>query len=98
MACDDIFSRLGGIRKMAEILGEAPSTVQSWKKAGRIPSAKQPLVIDRARAAGFPITAIDVVFPLACPTVCDLCDRRASDPTVNDCTAVNCGLRQREAA
>lgn len=98
MACDDIFSRLGGIRKTADILGEPPSTVQSWKKAGRIPSAKQPIVIEKARAAGFDITADDVVFPLGRPAVCDLCDRRADHPTVNDCTAVNCGLRQREAA
>lgn len=98
MASEDIFSRLGGIRKMADLLGEPPSTVQSWKKAGRIPSAKQPLVIERARAAGFPVTADDVVFPLTGSAVCGTCERRATDPATFDCTAVNCGLRQQEAA
>jgi DNA-binding transcriptional regulator YdaS (Cro superfamily) len=60
----DLFSRLGGVRPMADLIGEAPSTVQSWKKAGRIPAHKQPLVIERAQAAGHNITADDVVFPL----------------------------------
>lgn len=60
----DLFGKLGGTRAMAELLGEPPSTVQSWKSAGRIPSQKQPLVIERARDAGFEITAEDVVWPL----------------------------------
>ncbi len=49
---------------MADLLGEPPSTVQSWKSAGRIPSQKQPLVIQRASAAGITVTADDVVWPL----------------------------------
>lgn len=52
---------------MAELLGEPPSTVQSWKTSGHIPSQKQPLVLDRARAAGFDLTAEDVVFPFGVP-------------------------------
>lgn len=59
-----LFDRLGGIRKAAELLGEPPSTVQSWKSAGRIPAHKQPLVIEKANAAGIPISADDVVFPM----------------------------------
>lgn len=59
----DLFARLGGTRAMAEMLNEPPSTVQSWKAAGRIPSQKQPLVLDRAAKAGIKITAADVVFP-----------------------------------
>lgn len=59
-----LFARLGGIRKMAELIGEPPSTVQSWKTAGRIPAQKQPLVLERAGAAGIDITADDVVFPM----------------------------------
>lgn len=62
-----LFDRLGGIRKMAEMIGEPPSTVQSWKNAGRIPAQKQPLVIDKANAAGVEVTAEDVVFPLGLP-------------------------------
>jgi hypothetical protein len=59
-----LFARMGGIRKMAELIGEAPSTVQSWKNTGRIPAQKQPLVLDRAKAVGIEITADDVVFPM----------------------------------
>lgn len=60
----DLFAKLGGTREMAKLLGEPPSTVQSWKSAGRIPSQKQPLVIQRARDAGISVTADDVVWPL----------------------------------
>lgn len=52
---------------MAEILGEAPSTVQSWKSARRIPAGKQPDVIERVGKAGIPITAEDVVWPFGRP-------------------------------
>lgn len=62
-----LFDRLGGIRKAAELLGEPPSTVQSWKNSGRIPAHKQPIVIERAEAAGIPISAEDVVYPLGKP-------------------------------
>lgn len=61
---DDLFTRCGGVRKMAEIIGEPPSTVQSWKVAGRIPSQKQPTVLERVGAAGIAITAEDVIWPL----------------------------------
>lgn len=54
---------------------------------GRIDASALHPLIAAARAAG----------PCAVE-ICDLCDRRADHPTVNDCTAVNCGLRQREAA
>ena len=60
----DLFTKLGGTCAMAELLGKPPSTVQSWKAAGRIPAAEQPLVIERARGAGYEISADDVVWPL----------------------------------
>lgn len=61
----DLFARLGGTRAMADLLGEAPSTVQSWKAAGRIPAGKQPAVLALAvDRNGRAITAEDVVFPL----------------------------------
>jgi DNA-binding transcriptional regulator YdaS (Cro superfamily) len=62
-----LFDRLGGIRKMAALVGRPPSTVQSWKTEGRIPAKEQPDVIEKACAAGFEITAEDVVFPLGKP-------------------------------
>ena len=63
----DLFSRLGGVRRFADLIGEAPSTVQSWKSAGRIPAHKQPGVIERVSAAGHVISAEDVVFPFGRP-------------------------------
>lgn len=51
---------------MADIIGEPPSTVQSWKTAGRIPAQKQPLVLAKAHEAGINVTAHDVIFPLEC--------------------------------
>ena len=44
---------LGGIRPAARVLGEAPSTVSSWKKAGRIPATKHDPVLRKVRVAGF---------------------------------------------
>jgi hypothetical protein len=63
----DLFERFGGTRAMAALLDEAPSTVQSWKAAGRIPAGKQPLVIATAETAGIEITAEDVIWPLGKP-------------------------------
>jgi hypothetical protein len=62
-----LFDRLGGIRKAADLLGKPPSTVQSWKTAGRIPSSEQPHVLQTAREAGIEITERDVIFPLGEP-------------------------------
>jgi hypothetical protein len=60
----NLFERFGGIRPMAEALNERPSTVQSWKTAGRVPSTKQPEVLARACALGIDVIPRDVIFPL----------------------------------
>lgn len=62
-----LFDRLGGIRKMADLLGKPPSTVQSWKNAGRVPSHEQHALIEKARAAGHDLAAEDVVYPMGLP-------------------------------
>lgn len=59
-----LFDRFGGTRKMAAHLGESPSTVQSWKTAGRVPAGKQPDVLAKAIELGLQITAEDIIFPL----------------------------------
>ena len=64
MSDHSLFDRFGGTRKMADYLGEPPSTVQSWKAAGRIPAAKQPDVLSKAEELGLNITAEDVIYPL----------------------------------
>ncbi len=56
--------------------------------AGRVDAARLHPLIAAARAAG----------SVSRPAVCDMCERRASDPATYDCTAVDCGLRQQEAA
>lgn len=60
----NLFDRCGGIRAMADLLNKPPSTVQSWKNAGRIPSTEQPDVLERVAAAGIHITFEDVIWPL----------------------------------
>jgi len=59
-----IFDKFGGTRKMATALGEAPSTVNSWKASGRIPAHRQPAVLEKARELDLDVSAEDIVFPL----------------------------------
>lgn len=59
-----LFDRFGGTRQMADHLDEPPSTVQSWKSAGRIPAGKQPKVLEKGRELGIEITAEDIIFPM----------------------------------
>jgi len=70
-----LFETFGGIRPMAEALGESPSSIQGWKNTGRVPATKQPLVLMRAAELGLDVTTDDVVFPLGRPAVA--CDRAA---------------------
>lgn len=63
MADIDLFTRLGGTRKIAEIVERPPSTVQSWKTAKRIPAHEQPNFIEKHAAAGVQVSAEDVVWP-----------------------------------
>ncbi|MCW2396186.1 MULTISPECIES: carph-isopro domain-containing protein [unclassified Sphingobium] len=62
-----LFDLFGGIRPMARAIGEAPSTVASWKRGGRIPAEKQPVVLKIGQGIGLGISADHVVFPLGCP-------------------------------
>lgn len=63
-----IFDLFGGIRPMARALDESPSKVMAWKRAGHIPARKQAEVLDKGIAAGLPLTADHVVFPLGRPS------------------------------
>ncbi|WP_353745377.1 carph-isopro domain-containing protein [Sphingobium sp.] len=62
-----IFQLFGGIRPMARALGEASSSVATWKRVGRIPAEKQPHVLAVGFKLSLPITAEHVVFPLGRP-------------------------------
>lgn len=59
-----LFDRFGGTRKMADHLSEPPSTVQSWKAAGRIPASKQAGVLEKARELEIEVDAEDIIFPV----------------------------------
>jgi len=61
---ETLFDKFGGTRSMADHLNEPPSTVQSWKAAGRIPATRQPSVLRKAEELGLNASAEDVVFPL----------------------------------
>lgn len=63
-----LFDLFDGVRPMARAISEAPSTVYSWKRVGRIPAEKQPLVLEVGLALGLPITAEHVVYPLGRPS------------------------------
>lgn len=60
----DLFEKFGGTRRMAQLIDRPPSTVQSWKTAGRVPAAEQPRLIEIASQHGIAVTAEDVVWPL----------------------------------
>ncbi|WP_369799497.1 carph-isopro domain-containing protein [Novosphingobium sp. PP1Y] len=67
VSSNNIFDTFGGIRSMARAIGEPSSTVFSWKRGGRIPAHKQPIVLEVGQALGLPVTAEHVVFPLGRP-------------------------------
>ena len=59
-----LFDKFGGVRPMANHLDDAPSTIQSWKSAGRVPSTHQPRVLAKAEELGLDVSAEDIIFPL----------------------------------
>lgn len=54
-----IIEKFGGTRKFAAALDLPPSTVQSWKDTGRIPSKHQQAVLDRARENNVELSPAD---------------------------------------
>lgn len=48
----DVIAKFGGLEKASEAIGAPKSTVQSWRKAGRIPSWRKPQVIAAADRIG----------------------------------------------
>jgi hypothetical protein len=63
-----IFDLFGGIRPMARALGESPSKVMAWKRAGHIPAQKQAEVLEKGLALGIALTAEHLVFPRGRPS------------------------------
>jgi hypothetical protein len=71
-----LFEIFGGVRPMARALALPPQNVNAWKRVGRIPAEKQPLVLTVAKSLGLPITANDIIFPLGSNEVSDGGDNR----------------------
>lgn len=100
-----LFDRFGGVRKMAGVLGEPITTVQSWKAVGRIPAGKQRAVLSMARSLGLSVSAEDIIYPFgwreALPSarvvLCAECERRIDDGPVV-CTARDCPHLERSDA
>ena len=83
MQCEHtIFDLFSGVRPMARSIGEAPSNVASWKRSGRIPAKKQPLILKIASEQGLPISAEHVVFPLGRPDAAPASDLAHAGDTV----------------
>jgi hypothetical protein len=62
---DHIIAKCGGINALARILGHAnASTVQGWKERGFVPAHRQSEVLEKAVAAGVPMTRRDFVVHL----------------------------------
>ena len=62
-AAEHIISLFGGTRKLAAAIDFPPSTVQSWKDAGRIPAKHQPTVLDKAREMKIALSPADFFPP-----------------------------------
>lgn len=54
-----IIERFGGVRPLARLLGAAPSTVQHWKDADRIPVSHQQAVFEAGHALMPPLRSED---------------------------------------
>lgn len=66
-----LFEIFGGVRPMARALALPPQNVNAWKRVGRIPAEKQPLVLTVAKSLGLPVSADDIIFPLGSNEISD---------------------------
>lgn len=58
-AAAHVIAKLGGTRPAAELLRVPPSTVQSWKSSGVIPSRRQTQILNLAREKGIDLKPED---------------------------------------
>ncbi|WP_425437318.1 carph-isopro domain-containing protein [Novosphingobium guangzhouense] len=80
-----IFDLFGGVRPMARALGESPSKIAAWKRAGHIPAQKQAEVLEKGTCQGLALTAENVVFPLGRPS--DVANTITATPAPVACPA-----------
>ncbi len=56
---EHIISRFGGTTATARATGNPVTTVQGWKKRGRIPAKQQPIVLHAGQALDPPLSPAD---------------------------------------
>lgn len=62
MSTKDVITRLGGMRKLSQMLGhQNHTTVQGWWDRGVIPARQQALVLALAEREGVPLSAADLI-------------------------------------
>ncbi len=57
----EVLARFGNVREAADKIGRAPSVIQYWKTAGRIPATAQQAVLDAAERHGVTVAPSDLI-------------------------------------
>lgn len=57
----EVLSRFGNVREAADKIGRAPSVIQYWRTAGRVPATAQQSVLEAAKRHGISISAGDLI-------------------------------------
>lgn len=98
----DLRAELGlSLEEFGKMFGQSSKGTMSLIERGKAPvSLPVALAIERVSGGRIDAAALnaDVQAARASIVTCGTCDRRADAPDVSACTAVNCGLRQKEAA
>jgi hypothetical protein len=69
MSARDVIARLGGMRKLSQLLGhQNHTTVQGWWDRDVIPARRQAELLQLAKREGVPITAEDLILRDASPS------------------------------
>lgn len=61
MTPTEIIEKFGGIRKMAQIMGYAPSTVHNWHVRESIPAPQQGIILHYSNLHGIGLSAEDFI-------------------------------------
>lgn len=59
----EVLGRFGNVREAADKIGRAPSVIQYWRTAGRIPANSQQAVLDAAARHGVSVSPSDLIAP-----------------------------------
>lgn len=57
----EVLGRFGNVREAADKIGRAPSVIQYWRTAGRIPATAQQSVLDAAAKFDVAVSAAELI-------------------------------------